>query len=198
MMSAKAMYDQRGVTLVELMIGMTIGLIISAGALSAFSASFSANKTAIQIAHVNDEMNNILQIISRELRRAGYNDGQAPANFNTVTVASAGGVAASCITYSFDTPPLNNTPDNFERRGFRRNGQVVEWRKSNDASAPDCNNATGWAAMNGTSIVEVTGLEFTQVNACAVTVKLQGKSVKDSAVQFELTETIVMQNITCL
>jgi prepilin peptidase dependent protein B len=185
---------QRGLTLIELMIGMTIGLVISAGALTMFSSTFSANAAAINIARVNDEVNDILQIVTRELRRAGFNNGQEPQNFNVITVGNVGAGVNNCILYSWDENS-DNVVDNTERRGFRLNGSVVEWRKSDDA-APSCNNSTGWFAMNSANIATITSLTFTTTaTPCSIVLQIQARSTKDASIVFDLTDEIVSRNI---
>jgi type IV pilus assembly protein PilW len=63
---------QRGVTLVELMIGMVVGIIAMLGILSVYIAVVAGNSDAVQAARLNQEIRVALDFIANDLHRAGY------------------------------------------------------------------------------------------------------------------------------
>lgn len=65
---------QRGLSLVELMVGITIGLIVVAGASVIVAGQLSDNRLLIAEAQVQQDLRATSDIIVRELRRAGMNN----------------------------------------------------------------------------------------------------------------------------
>lgn len=63
---------QRGLSLVELMVGITIGLFIVAGATVLASTQLGENRRLIVETQVQQDLRAAADIITRELRRAGY------------------------------------------------------------------------------------------------------------------------------
>lgn len=66
------MARQRGATLVELMIGSTLGLLILGSAASFYAGHVAGSAKALQLAHLQSQLRGVLQIMERDLRRAGY------------------------------------------------------------------------------------------------------------------------------
>ena len=63
---------ERGVTLVGVLVGITIGLIVLAGALTFFDALVRSEGDVVRAARLNAMMRETLDVIHRDLRRAGY------------------------------------------------------------------------------------------------------------------------------
>ncbi len=63
--------NQRGLTLVELMVALAIGLLLTAVALVAMSQHLRENHRLLMEARLTQEMQAVLDLVSRELRRAG-------------------------------------------------------------------------------------------------------------------------------
>jgi prepilin peptidase dependent protein B len=106
----------RGMSLVELMVGIVVGLFIVAGA-TYFVVNFNAeNRRLLLEARLTQDMRAAMDIVTRDLRRAGYWQNAASGvslfttavpsvyyestNFGVVTPAS--GVAATSVTYAYD------------------------------------------------------------------------------------------------
>jgi prepilin peptidase dependent protein B len=62
---------QRGLTLVELMVGMAIGLLLTAIALLAMSQHLRENHRLLVEARLTQDLQAMVDLISRDLRRAG-------------------------------------------------------------------------------------------------------------------------------
>lgn len=67
----------RGLSLVELMIALAIGLIVVGAVLAFTLSSLTANSEYVQSTRLSQELRNSMDFISRELRRAGYDQNQA-------------------------------------------------------------------------------------------------------------------------
>lgn len=177
----------RGFSLVELMVAMVAGLIVSAAALSFFFSSMKSNGQYVQSTRLTQELRNSLSLATRDLRRAGYNDnfmGQLASG--TVSLQSRIFISGECIMYTYDRAGGTGgtvDQDNGEIRGIRRvavaNFQgtgntigVIEIATSDATAHPACggatadyssfppvrNTATGWAALSDPSILNITAL----------------------------------------
>ena len=67
----------RGLSLVELMIALAIGLIVVGAVLAFTLSSLTANTEYVQSTRLSQELRNSMDFVSRELRRAGYDQNQA-------------------------------------------------------------------------------------------------------------------------
>ena len=63
---------QRGLSLVELMVGIAIGLFVVAGAATVTSTQLSDNRRLLLETQLHQDLRSSADIISRDLRRAGY------------------------------------------------------------------------------------------------------------------------------
>ena len=71
------MMKNAGFTLVELMIGMAISLIIMAGAVYVFVNITQVSLYEIRSARAMDQARDVMQLMARDIRRAGYQGHQA-------------------------------------------------------------------------------------------------------------------------
>ena len=168
-----ASYLARGVSLVELMVGLTVGLVIMAGAVALFAKiSFSGLENTRRV-QLNEQLRSTLNLMHKDLQRAGYVDASdgaasvvdidddAMALFGLITIADtdADGVG-DCITYSYDYDGNGiQTLDglkNVEMFGFRLSGGVIQ-RATVDA---DCGGAGNWEGITDASVT-VQSLTFT-------------------------------------
>ncbi|MES2401380.1 MAG: PilW family protein [Pseudomonadota bacterium] len=99
---------QRGVSLIELMISMTIGLIIMIAVISAYLGASGASRTAEALGRMNEDGQAALTILTQQLRMAGANPSQPDRYSVTFATPSARG----------NTVPLHNSVTNaFALRG---------------------------------------------------------------------------------
>ncbi len=165
-----------GFSLVEMMISITVGLVVLAGVMTMFVHNVKAGGDAMKMARLNQELQAVMSIMTRDIRRAGYWGnassaiGSATPNTNPFTLDAPGNYAGeltnTCITFSYDmdgdgnvdvgssgTSPANNAS---ERLGFRLRSGAVEAREGG-ASCTD----GGWEDLTDTVNTEITGLTFT-------------------------------------
>ncbi len=64
--------NQLGFTLVELMTSMLLGLVILGGVITVFTNTVATNNSTLQTTRLNQELRSIMEMISSDLRRAGY------------------------------------------------------------------------------------------------------------------------------
>ncbi|MBY5922807.1 prepilin-type N-terminal cleavage/methylation domain-containing protein [Ferrimonas balearica] len=174
----------RGFTLVELMVSITIGLVVLSAALTFFSGNLRANTTTLELSRLNQELQTVMTMIARDIRRAGYR-GDALANrdigdksfmFLPGTVDGAGAWTAQhlgtlksggshasggpyqCIVLMADLNEDGLVTTATEISGYQLDGTVIDKGRWNNI-APTCGNATAWEALTSNDI-EITELQF--------------------------------------
>ena len=181
-------HTQRGVTLVELMIACLIALIALSAVLTVYSAGAKHSAQLLQQSHLHQQLHGLMQLISRDLARAGYwhfdPTLQAPGDnpfqnlMNQLRIQAYKGESPdSCILFSYDLDQdglvgvgvCNDTDcadetdnDNVEQFGFRLRGARVQSRYG--GSGLECDSGY-WQTLND-PVVEVTRLKFTQHSSC--------------------------------
>ncbi len=172
---------QRGLSLLELLIGITVGLIILAGVITVVSKTTFSGLENVRAVQLDQQIRGGLGFIQRELQRAGYVNAldTAPAAadpglldyididavslFGQVTLAGncdAAGVC-DCILYSYDRDEDGVQGDGaggaaYEFYGFRLSGDAIQMRTAG-GSATTCDGT--WQAITDAS-VRVTALTF--------------------------------------
>lgn len=143
LMPALAQGRQRGITLVELMVGIAVGLFIVAAASFMLSNQLEDNRRLILDTQLQQDLRSATDLVSRDLRRAGYwgnaekgvwlRGVAGAANPYTDIVASEGeeGGSEATYTYSLDaqqTPavPENDVVDGYDNSGFRLKDGAIE------------------------------------------------------------------------
>jgi Tfp pilus assembly protein PilW len=170
---------QAGLSLVELMVGVAIGLFVVAGATVAVSNQLGDNRRLMLEAQMQQDLRAASDLVARDLRRAGY-WGAAESgvwNASSVSVASnpytpmsatVSGTAASAVTFAYSRGNVeNNSIDATDESGFRlSNAGVIEMRTGG-----------GWQALTDGNTMRVTNFQVTLTqtnvalacfNVCAV------------------------------
>ncbi|MBP6300179.1 MAG: prepilin-type N-terminal cleavage/methylation domain-containing protein [Arenimonas sp.] len=125
----------RGMSLVELMIAMAIGLVVIGSVLSFTMSSLNTNSEYVQATRLSQELRNTMDFVTRELRRAGYDEnvGSYPARYavsGLVTPTfSKIFVTPTCVLFAYDR--TGGTPGTVdlargEIRGFRLMTRTVD------------------------------------------------------------------------
>ena len=119
---------QAGVSLVELMIGLLVGVIVVAGALNVFVSSAKNSGDTLKLSALNQDLRAMMDIMVRDIRRAGYvtspviNDEAAFLNtirhnpFAEINIEANN----SCITYAYNKNSTHpDVVEASERLGFK-------------------------------------------------------------------------------
>ena len=109
----------RGFTLIELMIALVAGLIVSYAVVAFTMASMKSNAEYVQSAKLTQTLRNTLDLVVRDLRRAGYDDaavtrlaggadstavGTSPFSPLLLETGNPTPTNGSCIIYAYDRP----------------------------------------------------------------------------------------------
>jgi len=124
---------QRGVTLIEMMIAMLLGLIITGAIITIFISNVKSSSENIRMIHLNQELRTVVSFMADELKRAGYSGDPTNAVFtNSWNTATAG-----CVLYAYDVDGNGALDAGSENFGFRLDNQEVKW-----GNATSCGNIT--------------------------------------------------------
>ena len=211
-MSAAPASRQRGLSVVETLVGLAVGLVIVGGALKLFAANLAANRRLLLEARVNQDLRASADLIARDLRRAGHWEHAAsgvwlapetvpPANPRAAITGSAG----TGLSYSYDRGAAQ-----VGSAGFRLADGRIQLR-----TAPET-----WQDVTDPAVLRVTRLgivptarEVDLLSRCAVAacppgqpscpphlvirqydIALQGQAVADARIVREIRETVRVRN----
>ncbi len=143
---------QRGLSLVELMVGVAIGLFVVAGASIVVSTQLGDNRRLLLETQIQQDLRATADIITRELRRAGVES-------NPITGVWAPGQTAqpsarATITHSAD---FSEVGFEYVRQanpgpwGFKQDGDVIRTRVADG----------GWQELTDRSTMRVTAFRVT-------------------------------------
>ncbi len=206
-----------GLSLVELMVGTTVGLLVMAGSMSMFVKQVGNSRQMLQETRLNQDLRAAADLIARDLRRAGYwgnaiqgtqsvgSNGAGRQNpYSAITVSD--GVSLS-YSFSRDTTE-NNILDDTERFGFRLRNGTVQMQSTADQ----------WQDLTDNRSILVTGFIIGAVDTvlplghlcartCAAgtancptntlrsyTLRLTGRSLSDSTMVRSLESTVRLRN----
>lgn len=159
---------QRGVTLIELMIGLVVGLVVLLALSTVYIVTVSASNETLSSVRLNQDMRSAMLIVSSDVRRAGYWNQNLNAASPFASGTGQGLQLADCASDSTNCGRLNYAFDrnrdgsigNNEVYGFRLNQGSIEML--NPSSDPD---EEEWVVLVGgaNDPVEVTRLTFTAI-----------------------------------
>ena len=173
-----------GFSLVELMVSLVAGMIVVGAVLTFTVSSVRANSEYVKSTRLTQELRNISDLITGELKRAGYDEdamryvanpsSTAASKFAPILVDTTAG--QNCVIYAYDRKPGNPGVidlDNAEIRAIRRSTTggvgVIEVAESATGVTPTCggagpdysqypatcNAASGWCPLSDPRVIDV-------------------------------------------
>ena len=152
---------QRGLSMVELLVGVAIALFIAAAGATLLAGNLRESRNLLLEARLMQDLRTATDVISRDLRRAGYwgaaTDGvwtaqaaSVAANPYVVIAPSLAASDAVSFRYSRDATE-NNVVDTNEQFGFRLRNRVIEMQLG----------AGNWQALTDAGTLDVTEFSVT-------------------------------------
>lgn len=149
-------HRQQGMSLIELMVSIVIGMIIMAGVLGLSIATFGANATQIRTAQLQYELRKVVDDFARDLRRAGYRP--LPADFTSPL-----GMNLNSQTGPATIEPIDNMTvrydiddgadaDEYTSFGYRR---IVD-QKTGVGRVEVAIDGKGWASLTNPQVVDIS------------------------------------------
>ncbi len=208
----------RGLSLVELLVGVTVGLFIVGGALTLFARNVVGSRQLLAETRLNQDLRNATDLITRDLRRAGFwgNAIQGTIAIGATAVTTTNPYkaltsASSEVTYEFSTDAVENNALNAsgdEQFGARLNNGALQLQVSNgtwtDITDARSMTVTAFAITPTTTAIDLGGfcaktcaagtLNCPTVTMRSFTILVTGQSVSNANVQRSLRSTVRPRN----
>jgi len=174
----------KGLTLIEIMISLLLGLIVIGGAISMYISTIRSSSDIVKSARLNYDLDSVMQLMANDIKRAGYWGGAVtesdtrlnPFTLPTTTInirtlanptVDPSPNAGDCILYSYDADEDGNIDDNNdiddvddinEHYGFKLDRGAV-WIRYSGATTASCADGL-WERITDENEVLVTNLQF--------------------------------------
>jgi type IV pilus assembly protein PilW len=152
---------QRGLTLVELLVGVAIALLIAAAAATLFVAQLRESRALVLEARLMQDLRTATDLIARDLRRAGawgsavdgvWTAGAASAAANPYLALAPISAASDAVSFRYSRDAVENqVVDSNEQFGFRLRNAAIEIQLG----------AGNWQALTDAGTMQVTGFTVT-------------------------------------
>ena len=210
-------FYQAGLSMVELLVGVAVGLFIVAGATLAVSNQLADNRRVTLETQIQQDLRAAADVIARDMRRSGYwasaqsgvwHAGAVAVVSNPYTAVDPASGVASEVHFGYSRGPVeNNVLDATDEAGFRLNNTGgIEMRSSGQ-----------WQALTDSTTLRVTDLRvqltshdvpLSCFNACPpgtpacpptqsvrdVAIEITGTAVHDPLVQRKARTNVRLRN----
>lgn len=169
---------QLGLNLVELMIGLVVGMIVLAAMTVVYLNTTRGSKDTLNANRLNQDIRAVMDIMVSDIRRGGYwgtANGLSANPFTTRTGTATDTYlpSSNCILYSYDATykdgDTTGTPSaaGVDSFGFRLSGNAVQTLTAtslvNNSNAAVCNNSGltwTWNSLTDSKVINVSALTF--------------------------------------
>lgn len=168
---------QRGLSLVELLVGVAVGLLLLVGLSSVYVSTAKGGRTTTQVNQLSQEMRAVMDIMVNDIRRAGYWGAPAVGVKNPFTEAATLPTIVQsgdlgCILYAYDATYIGGAPGVVDAKvdffGFRLDNGII-WIATpgtlGSTVAAGCGNTGGWTGLTDERGVKVTKLIFDTIGS---------------------------------
>ena len=134
-LAARPARRQQGLSIVEMMVGVAVGLFVVAAATTVSVTQITENRRLMLETQLHQDMRATTDIVTRELRRASFyfaapesiwiNDASTPATNPSRTITPSGGAGAQTVGFSYDRAPTVNGPFGFRYSGGNKVGSQL-------------------------------------------------------------------------
>jgi prepilin peptidase dependent protein B len=186
--------QQSGITLIELMIAMILGIFVSGAIITIFITNVKSATENIKMVHLNQELRTVMGFVSDEIKRAGYS-ASSDENYMGAWDTST----ANCVIYSYDQNADGSAyAAATDRLGFRLSGGVVSWGQNVTSCA-----AGTWQPLTDTGVANITAffippnppIPAGSLNINQIELTITGEiTLNSNTVERKITETIRVRN----
>jgi len=151
---------QSGLSMVELMVGVAIGLFVVAGATMAVSNQLGDNRRLMLETQIQQDLRAAADVIARDLRRSGYwaraqdgiwYPGAVAVTTNPYTAMTPASGVGSAVEFGYSRGAVeNNVVDVTDEAGFRLSGNTIQM-----------NVAGTWQALTDSTTLRITDFRVT-------------------------------------
>lgn len=161
---------QRGLSLMETMIAMAVGLVVTAAMIAMMANTLGSGTRTIEMSRLQQEMRAAMQLVTRDVRRSAYT-AEAILCFGNIDCGSDGtfpnGLAGDlvlssnndCVIFEMDRDhdgdPTDDAPGGFRLETSNDGVGVIQmWTGTGD---PGCgSDNSGWVSVTDPEFVDVT------------------------------------------
>ncbi|KAF0813184.1 hypothetical protein IGB42_02112 [Andreprevotia sp. IGB-42] len=185
---------QAGVSLIEIMIALALGLLIIGAAFSYFLSTLTTSKSMLAQSKLQQDIRSTAVLIQRDLRRAGYappgNSNQAVVSTLWIGKATASATNNNCVIYRYV-----NEQGNLRNSGFILNADGKLYMKTAGADNT-CQVSANWTEVTSATNVQVTNFSVVETtgNRPSLSISITGQLKNDPTVSLPLNLRIVLQN----
>lgn len=209
--------QQRGVSLLELMVALLISTFVVSALVGLFFMAGRHNTNTLEITKLDTELNLVINSMARDVQRAGYwaNSSSSSTNpFMQTGTTDLTIVGGNCVLMTYDhdangSLPAVGTGTDDERYGYRLMNGAIQYRPSGAsfscAALPDA-----WTNLTDNRIITITAFTLTLDTQSAdidgagsgtstmqmrkLNITITGRLVDDTSVTRTLTKTIKLYN----
>jgi prepilin peptidase dependent protein B len=156
---------QSGVTLLEALISLALSTIVIIGMVVLMGNSMGTTNRITQMAQLNDELRNVMSLMTRDVRRANYSAASVlcygNAGCGSATAVGDMVVEDGCLIFQLDRAGTGDAT-NDSKGGFRLIDDggvgVIQMWVNAAADVPGCDDgddAAGWLAVTDPNIVDI-------------------------------------------
>ncbi|NRP09312.1 MULTISPECIES: type II secretion system protein J [unclassified Marinobacterium] len=190
----KYLVKQKGYTLIELMIGMAVGLIVLSGALFLYLQIFNVSKTTLASTQLNRELSILIDTMSGEIRRHGYSALGSNSYYQTNSSSLEVNMSGDCILYGYDVNSNDNEVSDVssDQKGFRLDSGVIHTKADESANCDPVFDKTHWTAITDESVMDISDLTIAlnTVSTANGSVTVYSRSVDLSITASHATESL--------
>ncbi|MBV1786687.1 prepilin-type N-terminal cleavage/methylation domain-containing protein [Marinobacterium sp. D7] len=214
-----AIKQERGFTLIELMIALLLGLIVTGIAISMYVSTLGITRQTVTSVRLSQELRTVMDMMVRDIRRSGYWAGTVIANNPHAGVVSGGlpvnvftspnsSDSNSCVVLSYDYD-ADGSATIEHLMGYRmddaQSAVEVLWASSSTLTGGvNCSVLPGnWQNLTDESTTVITQLLFERLPSAAsfasaaarsIRITLRGESASDNRLVKELIEEVRVRN----
>lgn len=201
---------QSGLSLVELMIGLALGLFIAAAGLAAFAEQWREHRQATAAMRLMQELRSAGDVIARDLRRAGHWAAPQASRANPYAAFAplAAASDAALFSYSRDAAGENHALDGNEQFGLRLRRGVIElllgaghWQALTDSGTLLVTEFVLQPRVDSVSLLEHCARPCPAAASCEarvevrrVAIRITARSVQDPALVRSLDSLVRLRN----
>lgn len=158
----KSRHQSLGMSMIELLIGLAIGLFILAGASAMFVGNVVNSRQILLESRINQDLRSTMDLITRDLRRGGY-----WGNSLSGTLATGAGSTTLANPYSVVTPTGTNlieyayTRDTTENNNLDASTEQFGFKLETGINAIQMKVGGTWQTLTNTDILVIPNNGFT-------------------------------------
>lgn len=187
---------QRGMTLMELLIAMTISLIVALAMVGLMANTLGTGTETIKMTRLSHEMRTAMQLMTRDLRRANFHSneeicfGNISCNPDTTKIKVVEPLTANCFQFYYDRGGDGDLDvGKFQR--FTRSSINVLQMTVDDTAADSCGDDWGQALdITDPDIIDVTAFTISSADSYNEVISAAGDTQTVSKIRLTMTAAL--------